>query len=533
MVAFTTPLLRVFYQGQVAAGAKVYVYQTGTTTPVTTYSDAALTTPHAHPIVADSNGEVVFFVGATVALKISMYTSADVLIRTIDPVYPAANYTSGGSAAEASIVAAATTDLGSTGSTIVAISGSTTITAFGSSASTASPIYNCRLTGAPLLTHNATSLILPGGANIQGADGDAFIAEYLGSGNWKVLFYQKASGRAAVEPSYLGTIDNLSFAASVASNALTIALKTKSGSDPSTSSPVTVAFRNSTLGTGDYSTVSINAATSLVVSSGSTLGTSDNTPFRAWIVGFNDGGTFRLGIINCFTANGITPLDEALLKSSTAEGGAGAADSAGVFYTGSAVTSKAFRILGYVQYNSGLATAGTWSAAPDVVQLFGPGVKKPGEIVSYTYTDVTGYTAATSVTAIPQDDSIPQNTEGYEWGTHSHTPTHSCNQLQIKATFFGGEATNTADFLVQGIWKDSVADALTANANVGGTGVAGAGPGMIETEHRMQAGTTSAITFKARASLNAGTTLDINGYNGARKFGGVAKSTIEVWERAA
>lgn len=198
MVAFTLPLLTVFYQGQVAAGAQVYVYETGTTTLVNVYSDATLSTPAANPLAADSNGEVVFFIGATTALRLDMYTAAGSFIRTIDPVYPAANYTSGGSAAEASIVAAATTDLGSTGSTIVAISGSTTITAFGSSASTASPIYNCRLTGAPLLTHNAASLILPGGVNIQGADGDTFIAEYLGSGNWKVLFYQKASGKSIV-----------------------------------------------------------------------------------------------------------------------------------------------------------------------------------------------------------------------------------------------------------------------------------------------------------------------------------------------
>lgn len=39
------------------AGALLYFFQTGTTTPQAAYSDITLTTPHAHPIVADSSGK--------------------------------------------------------------------------------------------------------------------------------------------------------------------------------------------------------------------------------------------------------------------------------------------------------------------------------------------------------------------------------------------------------------------------------------------------------------------------------------------
>jgi hypothetical protein len=48
--------------------------------------------------------------------------------------------------------------------------------------------------GALTLTHNATSLILPGGANITTANGDVawFISE--GAGNWRCLAYMKADG---------------------------------------------------------------------------------------------------------------------------------------------------------------------------------------------------------------------------------------------------------------------------------------------------------------------------------------------------
>jgi hypothetical protein len=47
--------------------------------------------------------------------------------------------------------------------------------------------------GAALLTHNATSLILPGGANIIAADGDVGIFMSEGSGNWRCLSYIPAA----------------------------------------------------------------------------------------------------------------------------------------------------------------------------------------------------------------------------------------------------------------------------------------------------------------------------------------------------
>jgi hypothetical protein len=42
--------------GTRAPGAKVYFFEAGTTTPRTSYADAALATPHTHPVLADGNG---------------------------------------------------------------------------------------------------------------------------------------------------------------------------------------------------------------------------------------------------------------------------------------------------------------------------------------------------------------------------------------------------------------------------------------------------------------------------------------------
>ncbi len=98
--------------------------------------------------------------------------------------------------AEANVTSATTTDLGAASTRNVNITGTTTITGFGTV--TAGVMRWGRFAGSLTLTHNATSLILPGGANITTAANDRFAAVSLGSGNWLVYVYQKADGTAIV-----------------------------------------------------------------------------------------------------------------------------------------------------------------------------------------------------------------------------------------------------------------------------------------------------------------------------------------------
>lgn len=92
----------------------------------------------------------------------------------------------------ADIASASTTDLGAVAGLMHDITGTTTITSFGT---VAAGIWKLiKFEGALTLTHNATSLILPGGANITTADGDTALMFSEGSGNWRCLNYQKASG---------------------------------------------------------------------------------------------------------------------------------------------------------------------------------------------------------------------------------------------------------------------------------------------------------------------------------------------------
>lgn len=96
----------------------------------------------------------------------------------------------------ADIASAATTDLSAATGDFVNITGTTTITALGTAASGIA--RTVKFTGALTLTHNATSLILPGAANITTAAGDVAIFRSLGSGNWVCVTYTKASGVAIV-----------------------------------------------------------------------------------------------------------------------------------------------------------------------------------------------------------------------------------------------------------------------------------------------------------------------------------------------
>ncbi len=97
---------------------------------------------------------------------------------------------------EVTVASASTTEVLGAGTEFVAISGTGTITSLGTGPNRK---RFCRATGACTLTHNATSLICPGGANIVAAAGDTFIVVSDASSNARIVAYQRATGRALVE----------------------------------------------------------------------------------------------------------------------------------------------------------------------------------------------------------------------------------------------------------------------------------------------------------------------------------------------
>lgn len=81
------------------------------------------------------------------------------------------------------IASAATTDIGAATGNYVNVTGSVSITSFGTIQ--AGVVRHVRFTGAPTLVYNATSLILPSGANTAMVANQVMTFMSLGSGNWQ------------------------------------------------------------------------------------------------------------------------------------------------------------------------------------------------------------------------------------------------------------------------------------------------------------------------------------------------------------
>lgn len=155
-------------------------------------------------------------------------------------------------------------------------------------------------------------------------------------------------------------IKNLTVAASVGSSALTLALKNLAGNDPSSGDPVVVSFRNATAATGNYTSVSAVAATSVVVSSGSTLGQVSGIATTFYLYAINNAGTLELAVSTRL-------FDEGSIVTTTAEGGAGAADSATTIYSTTARSNVPLRLIARMVSNQ--VTAGTWALVPTEIAL--------------------------------------------------------------------------------------------------------------------------------------------------------------------
>lgn len=176
-------------------------------------------------------------------------------------------------------------------------------------------------------------------------------------------FYQLNDGgieRRIANDLIFSGIQNLGISASVGSSALTINVVTAAGNTPTATDIVTVPFRNATSATGQYSLVDITSALSLTISSGSTLGQVSGQATYRYIYLINNSGTAELGI------SGIL-YDEGTIVSTTAEGGAGGADSANVLYTTTARSNVPVKLIGRILNTQ--TTAGTWAATPTEIAL--------------------------------------------------------------------------------------------------------------------------------------------------------------------
>ena len=177
------------------------------------------------------------------------------------------------------IASATTTDLSTATGTLVHITGTTTITGFGTCA--AGVERTVVFDGALTLTHNGTSLVLPGAANIVTTAGDTATFRSEGSGNWRCILYQRVSGRSiAAEAGYISGLI-LSNNVTDATNDIDIATGAAASDD---ASPVLITLASALVKRMDANwTVGTNQG-------GLDTGSASNAIYFVWVIRRPDTG---------------------------------------------------------------------------------------------------------------------------------------------------------------------------------------------------------------------------------------------------
>ena len=389
--------------GNLLVGGKIYTYVAGSSTPLASYTDEAGGTAQSNPIILNARGEVDDPIWLTEgqSYKLRLFDAANNFIREFDditgvgdnsvtldqwiasgvtPTYVSpTQFTLPGDQTSAFAVnrrIKATVTAGTVYGyiSVSAYTSLTTVTAVLDSGSLDAGLSAVQL-----------GLITPDNTSIPQIP------------DWVTpeMFEDNSVTSRAIADSALGfALINGTLTASVASNALTIAIKTKAGNDPSATDPVLCVFRSSTLTDGAYVKRSITAATSLVISSGSTLGTANGVQSQLNILAIDNAGTVELAVTN---NAGALNLDETGLISTTTEGGVGGADSINTIYSTTARSNVAYRNVGFVV--STQATAGAWVSDPAQIQLISYQPKR-SEVISGTARATTSGTAI-NITGIP------------------------------------------------------------------------------------------------------------------------------------
>ena len=320
---------------------------------------------------------------------------------------------------------------------------------------------------------------------------------------------------------------NVGFIVSRVSNALTIHLMTAALATPSASSPVIVAFRDSPVTSGGTDILTIQSSINTVISSGSSAGMIANQDGRIYLGILNVSSTPELCWWNSLETHISTPsytlfgFSEAVLQSTTAEGGAGGADSAGVLFSTTARASVPFRYLGYMDIKMG-ASAGTWSADPTAIQVLGPGVARTGDPIQRIATQ-TG-SVLTGTTQLPSDNTIPQQGEGDRWLSATITSSNLANLWRIRARANQSSAAISRQSMA--VFRFGVADAMfaTRGSEVSAFNFA------CDIEAYSTISSVAATGFQMRGGDSGATTTTLNGEGGVQLFNGVLQSYLVIEE---
>ena len=325
-----------------------------------------------------------------------------------------------------------------------------------------------------------------------------------------------------------GALENVGLSITMAANAVTVSLKGADGNAPSTDNPVFITFRSATASAGTPTKIAVTSAVSLTIPSGATLGTANNIPSRIWIVALNNAGAIELAVINCVTygsnlALSVTPLKHMLAITSAI---GTASDSAGVFYaTSNHSPGLPYVVLG--AFDSIQVTPGTWAAAADNIHVDPP--FRPGD-VTFEGLAIEGQ-VRTGTTTIPDDDTIPQASEGDQLIIDSVAVPFDLDLAngsrycihEIDCTAFYSNSASVVETLA--VFCNNAVGCVAA---VQSKAQAAATQNTLSLFTARIPGHILETTYTARiGGASAGTTT-LNGVSGAGKMGGMARSSLRV-----
>jgi hypothetical protein len=364
----------------------------------------------------------------------------------------------------------------------------------------------------PVFGQVANGGIAPGGTDtVKGSIDGATVSDLaLSNCANQGITYSTATHLFACTALAFGMPVNLQINATVATNNLTIALKANNGTDPSATNPVIIPFRDVTVANGDPVFRSLQTALSFTINSGNAVGCTNAQMCRLWVVAIDNAGTVALCAYNALSGSGtgtafsVVTLNEGNVVTS-ASGTNGGASAQTLYCSTSAVTSKPIRLLGYVEVQE--ATAGTWATAPTFVQLYGPGIPRPGQLVQEVSMNTTS----------PQ--TISSTTPATSNMTLSLTPTSAANAIECSATTSENPAA-AGSFLTIQMNRSGTALGVSIATGGGGAVQTAIGIGPVFDKPNSTAAQTYAVFVSGNGSNN--TTIG-NGILGCREIMGMLK----------
>jgi hypothetical protein len=146
-----------------------------------------------------------------------------------------------------------------------------------------------------------------------------------------------------------------------------------------------------------------------------------------------------------------------------------------------------------------------------------------GALIDRAYAEYTANTSLT--TAIPFDDTIPQVTEGTQILSAAITPKATAHRVRVKFCGFG--SGSNSDDITAALFLNGASNAIAASAFT----IASTNDTIAMTmEFEHSPASMAAQTYSIRVGSRTGNAVRMNGTTSARKFEGVARSTLVLEE---